>query len=244
MSQEPYSELDRTLVSLPDVSSNEKTEKLNLKPEDTLIKPGDRVGAIYQLLRGRIDMVRHLGTPKEERTSYERADEKDWAPILGGRYFFNGARPSSMYYLAMTPCTVIKIGPAHIERMYYDGNVVNLIRDIIRCSDFDTEEIRTELATNHAQYGYSGFNIDNLSGLLRYGANEMVYTAGAEDTRGGSVPISKLTEEQRAEISDRIQVVNDEYIRFSRDMLFQLLGDQTESNAERTSIKLMHQPRL
>jgi hypothetical protein len=211
-----------------------------IKPGDTIIGPGDRVDAIFQLLHGRIDMVRDLGTAEEERTIFERAHEKDWAPILGGRYFFNGEHKSSMHYLAVTPCTITEIGPEHIEGMYSDGNVASLIRDIIRRSDMNVEVIRSELARRYAMTGDRAFNIDSLDGLLQ------------PVTLGKSIQYvpedffifdpERQLDEYYAETRDVMKFGNDTYVEFARNILLQLLSGQVVSSAESKSIKITLQP--
>lgn len=228
-------DLERTLISIPNTGSGPLLKRLSLKPGDALIRPGERVEAVYQLTKGSMGLIRHLGTSREQRTSFARTSDKDAAPILGGRYLFSKGRPSSLHYVATTPCSVTMISRELIRKMYLDKNSVAIVRDIIRCSDMNVEEILVQLAMRHAVFGYSGFNIKNPEGLLKCGDLELMYEVDQE---------GQMTEKQREEIRTRVKVVDGEYIRFSQDILFQLLGEPSDSDAERTGVKLMPQPRL
>lgn len=215
---ENYEDIDSTYIDLPipTVSSESKVEQY--AAHTAIISPGQMVNKLYVLVDGRIDLVRHLGESREERTSFERFDNTGWSATLGGRYLFTG-KPSSMHYLAVTDCKVLAISEALIRRMYEDGSIVSLVRELIRCSDMNREDAQMDLVERFVLYGFPGFDHTNLEFLLRHDPSRM-----------------------RLQNKDDIKVVEREYIQFARHMMKRWMGEWFGSNPEVTSIKLAPQP--
>ena len=223
---------DDTLISIPiDESTRLREEALSSKfriltPGDALIRPGQPVEMLYQLLEGEVAMARDLGTPKETRQIFSRVepdakDPKGWTPFLGGRYLFTG-RASSMHYIALTPCTVCEMSPALIRELYLRRDCVKLVREFIRNSDLPMEMFHRELDKRFDMMGFAGFRKEVLETLLMI---EDEYLAGGVDTRAHGR-----------------EVVRDEYATFACDMIFRLMGDRLKQDGDSTAIEYVPDP--
>ncbi len=171
---------------------------------ETIIRPDQKVEALYRLHRGRIDMVRNLGTPKESRKTFERESDGSWSPILGGRYFFID-KPSSRHYIVTKDSEVDVLNRDSLRRLYLStgGEILLLVRELIRCSDMDIEDAKLELAVRYATTDASGFLYEEnqLEGLLRH----------SRDDRHTKDP-------------DHLAFIEEQYIAFAQSMLLRWCG--------------------
>ena len=215
-----YSDIDPTYLDLPIASADTRSARKKYAAGTAIIAPGQKVQKLYVLVDGQIDAVRHLGEPREQRTPYVREGGTGWHPTLGGRYLFTG-KPSSLHYLAVRDCTVNEIDEALIKRMYEDGTIVNLVRELIRCSDMSPEDAHMDLTVRHTLHGFPGFDHTNLEYLLRHDPSRM-----------------------RVEDDEDLKAIEREFILFARHMMKRWMSDWFGSNPEITSVRLAPQPRL
>ena len=216
-----------TLISIPVSESVRLREeamgsKLRLfTAGDTLIRPGQRVEMLFQLLEGEVAMISDLGTAKEERRVFSRTepnakDPKGWTPFLGGRYLFQ-KRASSKHYVALTPCTVSEISPSLIRDLYYKRDCIKIVREFIRNSDMSMTMIHRELDKRFDMLGFAGFRKEVHETLLMI---EDEHLAG--DTAARAIGR---------------KVVRDEYSAFACDMIFRLMGDRLKQDSDETGIE-------
>ncbi|WKZ28691.1 MAG: cyclic nucleotide-binding domain-containing protein [Patescibacteria group bacterium] len=214
-----YSDIDSTYLDLPTASTDATSGRKTYAAGAAIITPGQKVQKLYVLVDGQIDVVRHLGESREDRTSYARQGGTGWYPTLGGRYLFTG-KPSSLHYLALRDCTVNEIDETLIKRMYEDGTIVNLVRELIRCSDMSLEDACMDLTERYTLYGFPGFDHANLEYLLRHDPSRM-----------------------RVENKDDLKAVEREFIHFARHMMRRWMGDWFASDPQISNLKLAPQPR-
>ena len=216
-----------TLISLPVGETTRFREEavgsrlIQLNSGDTLIRPGQKVEMLYQLLEGEVAMIRDLGTSKEARTPFSRTevdskDPKGWTPFLGSRYLFT-KRASSMHYVAVTSCIISEISPALIRGLYYKRDCVKLVRELIRNSDMPMAMFHRELDARFASLGYAGFRKEVLPGLLMI---EDEHLMGDAETRAHGR-----------------KVVHEEYSAFACDMIFRLMGNDLVRGGEETNVE-------
>lgn len=216
----PNHEAENTLVDIQ-VSEEQQQrdaflfdEVQSLQAGDSLISPGQEVPVFYLLIEGRIDVVRDLGTPKEQRKSFSfNKGLSLWHPILGGRYFFT-KRPSSQHYVAMTDCKVMQITHETLRgKLYLTGRCIAIIRELLRCSDMpEGSLLHSELDRRFDQFGFPGFDIDRPERLL---------TVDRRDADATGQDTSALER-----IKAGVAMMDKEYVAFSREMVRRLLGEE------------------
>lgn len=197
---------------------------------DTLVRPGETVNVLYQLIDGSVDLIRDLGTAKQTLfRSYSRDERKmgssvDWTPILGGRYFFL-KKASSLHYVVTSPSKLLLVTPTRVRKLYAQRDCVKLVRELIRNSDLAPDVFLEELDRRYDALHYVGFCKDRLDTLL---GSEEKYAQG--DT------------EARAEAQT---MMRDAYIDYACDMIFRLMGDMVEEDrGESTNIAINLPPVL
>ena len=220
---------DDTLIAIPVSDEARRREEAlgnrlrTYQKDSTIIRPGQRVDLLYQLLEGSVDVVRDLGTSKESRQSFRRVepnprDQKGWTPLLGGRYLFTG-RPSRMHYIARSACTFAEITPDSIRGLYYNKDCVKLIREFVRNSDLPLEMIHEELDKRFDIFRFAGFRKEDLDGLLLI---EDRHLTGGDETRAESR-----------------MIVRKEFVAFACDMVFRLMGDRLKTRGDVTEINFV-----
>ena len=187
---------------------------MTYRPGSVLIGLGQSVEMLFQVLEGTVDVIRDLGASdqKRERFSREATEQEKWGegndmpftPILGGRYFFT-KRPSSLRYVAVTPCAVSMIAPVTIRKKYADRDCRKLVRELIRNSDMPIAMFHEELDRRYHSLLYAGFLKEKPETLL---GGEEKYVRGDARTRAQG---EKLMREA--------------YLDFACEMIFRLMGD-------------------
>lgn len=192
---------------------------------DVLIRPVQLVETLYQLLEGKVRVVKDLGTSREKEFGVfeRRHDPKDpegWTPIFG-RYFFT-QRMSTMHYIVVGHATVAQIAPWMIKDLYRRRECVKLVREIFRNSEVPLEVLSSALDERYAMFFYPGFRKEELAGLLRD-----AYVEGGEETRGKNR-----------------EMVRKAYSDFACEVIYLLMGNQVEEHdfAEDTQIKPPRNP--
>lgn len=190
-------------------------------PGTAIVRPGQMVEAIYRVHRGQIDMVKDLGSSREERVTFTRDSDDQFSPMLGGRYFFT-KRPSSRHYIAVTRVEADILDYGVLRHMFKsrDGSTLAVVRELLRCSDMLIEEAKMELASRHAMTGATGFqyNEKNLEGLLRHNKKDLYTESG-----------------------DFLQFMEEQYIEFAQSILLRWCGEWIKDDVggeEVTNIKL------
>jgi hypothetical protein len=190
-------------------------------PGTAILCPGQMVEALYQIHRGRVDMVSELGTSREARETFSRDSDDQFSPMLGGRYFFT-KRPSSRHYIAVTSVEAIILDYDVLKRMFKnrDGSTLPIVRELLRSSDMLVEEAKMELAVRHVTTGASGFKYDaaNLDGLLRHNKKD-AYTKNP----------------------DFLQFIEEQFLEFAQSILLRWCGEWIKDDVggeEVTNIKL------
>lgn len=219
-------DFENTLVNIPVTQEQMERdaflhdEKVPYAAGAVVIAPGKQVEMLYLLVSGTIDVVRHLGTSREERQSFSRgSDVAGWHPVLGGRYLFT-KRPCSQHYIAMTDCQVQQITQETLRgKLYLTGRCIAIIRELLRCSDMPEDNfLRTELEKRFNQFGFTGFDIDKPERLLSVDAKRDVVHASDPDAS---------TIER---IKTGLALMDKEYVDYAREMVKRLLGEEVDAS--------------
>lgn len=196
-------------------------EKRKLSAGDRLIRNDQPVEKLYLLISGRIDVIRHLGTPRESEPqtfSYVPGVDK-WHPILGGRYLFT-KRLSSQDYVAKTTCLVQEITHETLRgKLYLSGRCIAIVRELLRCSDMPMDcFLRTELDKRFNLFGFPGFDIQNPEHLLTVDADR------------DAVHYSDPDPSAIDRVKSGLALMDKEYVEYGREMVRRLLGEEVDAS--------------
>lgn len=198
-----------------------KKGRRTYNPGTAIVRPGQMVEAIYRIHRGQIDMVKDLGSSREERVTFTRDSDDQYSPMLGGRYFFT-QRPSSRHYIAVTSVEAEILDYSVLRHMFKsrDGSTLAVVRELLRCSDMLVEEAKMELAARYVMTGASGFKYDenDLDGLLRHNKKD-TYTKDR----------------------DFLQFIEEQFIEFAQSLLLRWCGSWIKDavgSEEATNVRL------